>query len=120
MSHDSSSPTSSSAVKPTTLDPPPTYSESAEPQYYFPQPSSLPSTTPAFGPTPLALPQQQAVLLPYYDARSPHSIAMAVRRARWRFVGAVMWAIVFVLVITALAGSGAEAWKWNVFRIHSI
>ncbi|KAH8118665.1 hypothetical protein DFH11DRAFT_692710 [Phellopilus nigrolimitatus] len=44
-----------------------------------------------YGPTPIL--QQQAALLPYYDPRSPYSIEQAVSRARWRFVGAILWAI---------------------------
>ena len=110
------SPTSPDApvAKPGT--PPPTYAESA--QYYFPQStSSLPITTQqphtTFGPTPLALPEQQALLLPYYDARSAHSVAMATRRARWRFVGTLVWAIVVIAIVVILTGSGAEAWKWK-------
>ncbi|CAL1700104.1 unnamed protein product [Somion occarium] len=82
--------------------PPPAYSEFAEP--ISPPPGS---THQPYGPTPAPLLQRQTHVLPYYDPRSDHSLVEAVSRARWRFVGAVAWAV----VIMALAGMamGLEA-----------
>ena len=45
-----------------------------------------------YGPTPLSA-TQQAALLPYYDPRSPYALEQAVKRARWRFIGAMLWAV---------------------------
>lgn len=56
------------------------------------------STTPLFGPTPIS--QQQGMLLPYYDPRSPYSIEQADARTKWRFLGALFWAII---ILSALA-----------------
>lgn len=58
-------------------------------------PSELPEHTQhqAYGPTPLPQQLQQGTLLPYYDPRSPYAMEQAVSRARWRFVGAFLWAI---------------------------
>ncbi|KAI0920768.1 hypothetical protein AcW1_005054 [Taiwanofungus camphoratus] len=53
-------------------------------------PSTSFPTHAGYGPTPIA---QQTQLLPYYDPRSPHSIAEAGARARWRFVAAILWAL---------------------------
>ncbi|THH11932.1 hypothetical protein EW145_g339 [Phellinidium pouzarii] len=44
-----------------------------------------------YGPTPIL--QQQGCLLPYYDPRSPYSMEQAASRARWRFIGALAWAV---------------------------
>ena len=55
-------------------------------------------TTPLFGPTPIS--QQQGMLLPYYDPRSPYSIEQADARTKWRFLGALFWAII---ILSALA-----------------
>ncbi|EGO02387.1 hypothetical protein SERLA73DRAFT_178302, partial [Serpula lacrymans var. lacrymans S7.3] len=48
---------------------------------------------PLFGPTPLGQDQPTLGLLPYYDPRSPYAVAAAASRARWRFVGAALWAV---------------------------
>lgn len=56
--------------------------------------------TPLFGPTPIS--QQQGLLLPYYDARSPYSIEQADARTRWRFLGALLWAIVILSVLVVV------------------
>jgi len=110
MAVQSSSPTS----KPDS--PPPAYTEFAE---SAPQPQSstmntsdggsvtnMPSTAPfpthaGYGPTPIA---QQTALLPYYDPRSPHALAEAGARARWRFFGAVLWALVILTLVSFVTG----------------
>ncbi|KAH7887513.1 hypothetical protein F5I97DRAFT_1860956 [Phlebopus sp. FC_14] len=73
------------------------FSSSSGPQFVSP---------PHFGPTPL-MQSQGLGLLPYYDPRSPYSVEAATTRARWRFIGAALWAIglfMFVLVVAALRG----------------
>ncbi|KAF9226717.1 hypothetical protein BS17DRAFT_776027 [Gyrodon lividus] len=62
---------------------------------------------PHFGPTPLMQSQPTLGLLPYYDPHSPYSIEAATSRARWRFIGAALWAvglIVFLLLLGAFRG----------------
>lgn len=66
-------------------------------QYAYNNDSGAPGFQPhahhahAHGPTPIA--QQQGALLPYYDPRSPYSMDQAVSCARWRFIGAILWAL---------------------------
>ena len=82
---------------PPPLQPPPSYTESATTQPLVVQPgtSSVPHAH-EYGPTPIA--QQQQATLPYYDPRSVHSVQAAKRRAKERFVGAVLWVLlIFVL-----------------------
>jgi len=76
--------------------PPPSYAESAltHPLVVQPGISSVPHAH-GYGPTPIG---QQQSTLPYYDPRSVHSVQAAKRRAKERFVGAVLW----VLAISAL------------------
>ncbi|KAI5119599.1 hypothetical protein M0805_005769 [Coniferiporia weirii] len=86
--------------------PPPAYSsiptipspiqQTASTSHSHPHPHPHPQPGPAaahhvYGPTPIM--QQQGILLPYYDPRSPYSIEQAVSRARWRFIGAISWAV---------------------------
>lgn len=97
--------------KPTPTSPPPAYtdltvgasssSESTDPNDYN-SVAPPPPTQSGFGPTPLF--QQQAILLPYYDPRSPHSIALAVSRARWRFFEAAVWGIGLWMICMAIVG----------------
>jgi len=78
--------------------PPPSYTESATTQPLVVQPgtSGVPHAH-DYGPTPIG--QQQQAALPYYDPRSVHSMQAAKRRAKERFVGAVLWVLlIFALV----------------------
>ncbi|KAH9899444.1 hypothetical protein C8Q73DRAFT_787326 [Cubamyces lactineus] len=94
--------------------PPPAYSEyPAQHQHISPNQSS--STSPytpvgaplpfpahaGYGPTPIA---QQTQLLPYYDPRSPYAIAEATARARWRFIKALLWALVVLSLLSCMMG----------------
>ena len=56
-----------------------------------------------YGPTPL--PQTVGSVLPYYDPRSPYSLEQAGRRARWRFFGALIWALGIWTAIGLVTGS---------------
>ncbi|KAL5507916.1 hypothetical protein ACEPAH_5534 [Sanghuangporus vaninii] len=80
----------------------PSASSSQAPSSTLPFPvygTSFPSELPehpqhqVYGPTPLPQQLQQGALLPYYDPRSPYAMEQAVSRARWRFIGALLWAI---------------------------
>ncbi|KAH9948742.1 hypothetical protein B0H21DRAFT_820677 [Amylocystis lapponica] len=62
-----------------------------------------------YGPTPIA---QQVQLLPYYDPRSSYALAEAEARTRWRFVGAVLWALLIILL-----GGFITGWEAHQ-RIH--
>ncbi|KAI0080630.1 hypothetical protein K474DRAFT_1657430 [Panus rudis PR-1116 ss-1] len=89
----------SSTGKPSS--PPPAYTEYPDTPQLAAEVASSSITRlphPAYGPTPI--PQQQTHLLPYYDPRSSYSLSEAATRARWRFLGAVVWAI----IILAIAG----------------
>ncbi|KAH9939248.1 uncharacterized protein BXZ73DRAFT_99451 [Epithele typhae] len=69
----------------------------------------------SWGPTPIA---QQAALLPYYDPRSPHAVAAAATRARWRFVSAALWAVLILSVIKPLlVASHSERTSLHAGRI---
>lgn len=57
---------------------------------------------PGYGPTPIA--NQHTHVLPYYDPRSPYAIAEANSRARWRFVGAFIWALLILAILSVLCG----------------
>jgi hypothetical protein len=65
-------------------------------------PSFTPPPPPHFGPTPLLTSDPTLGLLPYYDPRSPYAIAEAASRARWRFIGASLWAIGIVMWLVAV------------------
>jgi hypothetical protein len=83
--------------------PPPSYAESAATQPFVVQPgtsSSIPNAHAGYGPTPIN--QQEQTLLPYYDPRSVHSVQAAGRRARERFVGAVLWVILISALLSVL------------------
>lgn len=58
----------------------------------------------AYGPTPIPQQLQQGVLLPYYDPRSPYAMQQAVSRARWRFAGALVWALGIWVAFGILTG----------------
>jgi hypothetical protein len=111
-----------SQTKPTT--PPPPYTDfpdipSSTPSPPAPSPLPLnfapPSTQPLFGPTPLTY--QQTLLLPYYDPRSPYSIELAARRTRWRFIGAVVFAVFIWLCVGVIAAFGAGAYKYRWYAV---
>ncbi|PCH40770.1 hypothetical protein WOLCODRAFT_117647 [Wolfiporia cocos MD-104 SS10] len=94
--------------------PPPAYTE-IDPALQAPSSSrmnlpsaDIPPTSPAafpahpgYGPTPIA---QQTQLLPYYDPRSPHAIAEANARARWRFTSAFVWALALLMLASFVTG----------------
>lgn len=80
--------------------PPPAYTEIVGPSSSSPAPNLAAHHHPSYGPTPTTLLQQQVHVLPYYDPRSDWSMREGISRARWRFLGAVAWA----LVVLALAG----------------
>ncbi|OCH94493.1 hypothetical protein OBBRIDRAFT_831735 [Obba rivulosa] len=112
--------------------PPPAYTEFAEPHSHpapshsrahlpaapestppsasgpAPLPSVFPTHVP-YGPTPIA---QQAALLPYYDPRSPHAIAESESRARWRFIGAFMWAVIILALVGVATGYEVRTGIW--------
>ncbi|KAF9520710.1 hypothetical protein BS47DRAFT_398932 [Hydnum rufescens UP504] len=92
-----------------TLQAPPAYSPEA-------QAASGPSaaTTVTYGPTPIVAyyPHHHqgdspaaAVYLPYYDPSSQHSQERAERRARQRFFGAILWAVVVYALTGMMFGS---------------
>lgn len=92
--------------------PPPTYSESTALKVSPPRQAERPApgssssfgvpgvfpVQPAMGPTPLA--PGGPTVLPYYDPRSPYSLAEARVRARRRF----FWALLMALALFALGG----------------
>ena len=85
--------------------PPPSYAESAATQPLLVQPGTssvvfVPNAQAGYGPTPIS--QQQQAALPYYDPRSVHSIQAAERRAKERFVGAVLWVILILSLLPVL------------------
>ncbi|KAI0371513.1 hypothetical protein BV20DRAFT_965265 [Pilatotrama ljubarskyi] len=97
------------------ITPPPAYSEHPEPHQHHLSPQQSASTSPytpigpqlplpghsGYGPTPIA---QQTQLLPYYDPRSPHAQEEAARRARWRFIEAVLWAVFILGLVSFFTG----------------
>ena len=96
--------------------PPPSYTESAATQPLVVQPGTSSVIVPAldghagYGPTPISQQQLEAAL-PYYDPRSVHSIQAAQRRARERFVGAVLWVLLILALLPVLV--------WMDMRIRS-
>lgn len=85
--------------------PPPPYVESASTQPLAVQPGTsgvelVPNTHSGYGPTPIS--QQQRAALPYYDPRSVHSLQAAKRRAKERFIGAVLWVILILALLPVL------------------
>ncbi|KAH7930637.1 hypothetical protein BV22DRAFT_44159 [Leucogyrophana mollusca] len=91
--------------------PPPFESRLNRPQH--PQLPSFGAFAPplAFGPTPLGQAEPTLGLLPYYDPRSPYAIAAAASRARWRFVGAAVWALGLLVVLLMVAA-------WSSVRVR--
>ncbi|KAI8982776.1 hypothetical protein BD414DRAFT_491094 [Trametes punicea] len=108
------------------LTPPPAYSEHPDSQLPQPPPNTSASASPytavgaplpfpahaGYGPTPIA---QQTQLLPYYDPRSPYAIAEANSRARWRFIEAVLWAVIILGFVSFLTG-----WEIQVMRARGV
>jgi len=95
----------STATKPSS--PPPAYSE-------LPQAAEQPSSSqeagtalqvpphPHYGPTPIV--ENSTHLLPYYDQSSTHAQTEAVKRARLRFLGAILWALSILVVASVVLG----------------
>jgi len=82
--------------------PPPSYTESAATQPLVVQPgTSSISRAQGYGPTPIG--RQQQAALPYYDPQSVYSVQGAKRRARERFVGAVLWVLLIFALLSVLA-----------------
>lgn len=95
--------------------PPPAYSEHPAPQQHL-SPNQSTSASPntsvgpplpfpahaGYGPTPILA--QQTQLLPYYDPRSPYAMAEASSRARWRFIEAVLWAVIILSAVSFVTG----------------
>lgn len=83
------------------------------PNSLYPATPAAGPTHPLFGPTPIS--QQQGLLIPYYDPRSPYAIEQAGSRTRWRFIGALFWSVGILAVIVVL--TGAQVWtggrRWN-------
>jgi hypothetical protein len=108
------------------VDPSQQHASSSRPQpppqsaSYPADPSSLHHTAGYYGPTPI-LAQQQTHILPYYDPRSPYSVTEATSRARWRFLGALFWALLILSVTSAICGMEVEIqrhpWRgwWVIF-----
>jgi hypothetical protein len=61
-----------------------------------------------YGPTPIRLYPEGVGILPYYNPEAFHTqelIAEATRRARWRFLEALMWAVIIWCAVGALTGA---------------
>jgi hypothetical protein len=75
--------------------------------------------TTGYGPT--SITAQQQTILPYYDPRSPHALAEAMSRARWRFLGALFWAVLILACTSLLLGIEVDIqrqpWRGNRVRI---
>ena len=121
-------PTQSQSKPPT---PPPAYSEAdslfavppvpqsgpmpsyADQPFFAPLPSPPSHPHALFGPTPIS--QQQGLLIPYYDQRSPYAIEQATSRARWRFFGGVLWALGIFAIVLVIGGvqiwAGQRRWS---------
>jgi len=57
----------------------------------------------------VAVPGPQGLLpVPFYDPNSPHSIAMANARARWRFFEAFLWAFLIWAAMGLVFGTTVE------------
>ncbi len=108
--------------------PPPAYAE-LDPSEQSASSSSRPQPPPQlrpsspyhgdnyYGPTPLLA--QQSHVLPYYDPRSSYSVAEAVARARWRFIGALFWAFVILSAASLIFGMEVEIQRrpWRGWRV---
>lgn len=103
-----------SQPSPSQQPPPPSYAESTSTQPFVVRPGT-PSAPHAhgYGPTPIG--QQQQATLPYYDPRSVHSVQAAKRRAKERFVGAILWVILIFALLSVLAWMDARiVLGWSV------
>lgn len=80
--------------------------ESSSDPYAFPNPAFIPVPQhhPAYGPTPITS-QEQRLVLPYYDPRSPHAMQQARSRARWRFFSALLCAFGIWVAVGIVTGS---------------
>ncbi|KLO19920.1 hypothetical protein SCHPADRAFT_898489 [Schizopora paradoxa] len=80
--------------------------ESSSEPYAFPNSSLMPVPQhhPAYGPTPITS-QEQSLVLPYYDPRSPYAMQQALARARWRFFSALLCAIGIWAAVGIVTGS---------------
>ncbi|KAI0650844.1 hypothetical protein C8Q79DRAFT_945346 [Trametes meyenii] len=110
------------------LTPPPAYSEhpqmypqrtsanqSASTSPYTPVGQPLPFPAHAgYGPTPIA---QQTQLLPYYDPRSQYAVEEATTRATWRFIEAVLWALLTLGLAMGFM-SLAVGWEFQFLRVR--
>lgn len=111
----------SSSPKPSS--PPPAYTEIDPAQ--LPSSSATPHSPTAFsthtGYGPTAITAQQQTILPYYDPRSPYALEEATSRARWRFIGALFWAVLILALTSFLLGVEVdiqrEPWRGNRVRI---
>ena len=111
----------SSTPKPSS--PPPAYTEIDPTQ--LPSSSATPQSPTGFathqGYGPTSITAQQQTILPYYDPRSPHAIAEATSRARWRFIGALVWAVLILAFASFLLGIEVDIqrqpWRGNRIRI---
>ncbi|KIY71119.1 hypothetical protein CYLTODRAFT_487489 [Cylindrobasidium torrendii FP15055 ss-10] len=67
-----------------------------------------PPSTIHFGPTPatrLQLPYA------YYDPHSDYSVSMADQRARSRFIGAVLYALLILALVGTVLGCWGDTWR---------
>ncbi|KDQ21117.1 hypothetical protein BOTBODRAFT_27115 [Botryobasidium botryosum FD-172 SS1] len=85
------------------------YGPTPLPSFHYPNPDtvSLPQT-------PLFV-TQHGLPLPYYDPTSPHSVRLARQRARWRFWGALVWALGLYVIFGLFVGSIG----WDLARTFS-
>ena len=86
---------------------PPSYAESAITHPLVVQPgTSGVLHAHGYGPTPIG--QQQQATLPYYDPRSMHSVRAAKRRAKERFIGAVLWVLLIFALLSVFVWMGVR------------
>lgn len=80
--------------------------ESSSGPYAFPNSNLMPVPQhhPAYGPTPITS-QEQRLVLPYYDPRSPYAMQQALSRARWRFFSALLYVFGIWFAIGIVTGS---------------
>jgi hypothetical protein len=108
---------SSGKSAPTPSTPPPGYVESvggaSASQPAAPAAPAAQTVPPApAGPTPLGGPGMH--LLPLHDPRSAHALREATRRARWRFLEALVLAWAICVLVGGLGGWGAAEANVNL------
>jgi hypothetical protein len=105
---------SSGKSAPTPSTPPPGYVESlggaSASQPAAPAAQTVPPAP--TGPTPLGAPGMH--LLPLHDPRSAHALREATRRARWRFLEALVLAWAICVLVGGLGGWGAAEANVNL------